>query len=383
MRIAILTGGGDVPGLNACIKAITIGAVRLGWEVVGFRRGWAGPLNYNHADADQREGELIRLTADRVRTIDRFGGTMLHTSRTNPGKLKASELPAFLNGKMSRTGDNFDATPHILRVLEDLKIDVLIAIGGDDTLSYAARLHHEGVDVMAVPKTMDNDVFGTDYCIGFSTAVSRSVESVHALRTPAGSHERIAVIELFGRNSGEAALITGYLAGPDRTLIAEVPFNVGKLAELLEEDRAANSSKYAMVVLSEGSRLDNGETLEQGPQDAYGHRKLGGIGEVVGAEIARLTGTGVLNQKLGYLMRAGPPDTLDLMVAKNYGAMVVQLLDEGKRGLMTALCGGNYSAVSVGSCVQGTRRVDVAALYDVEAYRPRIARVTGKPMFLY
>jgi hypothetical protein len=185
------------------------------------------------------------------------------------------------------------------------------------------------------------------------------------------------------KTAGEAALITGYLAGLDRTLIAEVPFNVGKLAELLEEDRVANSSKYAMVVLSEGSCLDTGETLEQGPRDAYGHRKLGGIGEVVGAEIARLTGTGVLNQKLGYLMRAGPPDTLDLMVAKNYGAMVVQLLDEGKRGLMTALCGGNYSAVSVGSCVQGTRRVDVAALYDVEAYRPRIARVTGKPMFLY
>ena len=383
MRIAILTGGGDVPGLNACIKAITTGAVRLGWEVVGFRRGWAGPLNYNLADSDQREDELIRLTTDRVRTIDRFRGTMLHTSRTNPGKLKASELPAFLNGKMPHSGDDYDATPHILRVLEDLKVDVLIAIGGDDTLSYAARLHHEGVDVMAVPKTMDNDVFGTDYCIGFSTAVSRSVELAHALRTPAGSHERIAVIELFGRNSGEAALITGYLAGVDRTLIAEVPFNVGKLAELLEEDRAANSSKYAMVVLSEGSRLDTGETLEQGPRDAYGHRKLGGIGEVVGAEIARLTGIGVLNQKLGYLMRAGPPDTLDLMVAKNYGAMVVQLLADGKRGLMAALCGGKYSAVSVDSCVQGTRRVDVAALYDVEAYRPRITRVTGMPMFLY
>ncbi len=383
MRIAILTGGGDVPGLNPCLKAITQSAAGLAWEVIGFRRGWAGPLHYNPDNPDGSEVYLTRLSPANVRTIDRFGGTMLHTSRTNPGKVSLSDLPTFLIGKLPSTDAGFDATPHILRVLEMLRIDALIAIGGDDTLSYAARLHREGVPVMAVPKTMDNDVYGTDYCIGFSTAVSRSVELVHALRTPAGSHERIAVIELFGRNCGETALIAGYLADVDRTLIAEVPFNVERLAELLKGDRAANPSNYAMLVLSEGAQLEGGQTQEQGSQDAYGHRKLGGIGEIVGGEIMRLTGLNVIVQKLGYLMRAGAPDALDQMVAKNYGAMVVQLLAEGKRGLMMAIRNGAYSSVPVESCTRGVRRVDVEFLYDVENYRPRIEQIAGKPMFLY
>ena len=383
MRIAILTGGGDVPGLNPCIKAITLGAIQQGWEVIGFRRGWAGPLEYDPADPEASEAQIVRLTPDSVRTIDRTGGTMLHSSRTNPAKAKPSDLPDFLKGTLTPSGDRVDATPHILKVLEALKIDALVAIGGDDTLSYAARLHREGFAVMAAPKTMDNDVFGTDYCMGFSTAVSRSVDSINALRTPAGSHERIAVIELFGRNCGETALLSGYLTDADRTLISEVPFDIGRVAELLAKDRAANPSRYAVLVLSEGAQMREGQIVEQGQEDAFGHRKLGGIGEMVGAEITRLTGIGVLNQKLGYLMRGGPPDALDQMVAKNYGTMVVQLLAEGKRGLMTAIQGGRYTTVPVDSCVQGVRRVDVPAFYDTEAYRPRIAQIAAKPMFLY
>jgi ATP-dependent phosphofructokinase / diphosphate-dependent phosphofructokinase len=384
MRIAVLTGGGDVPGLNACIKAITHRAVELGWDVIGFRRGWAGPLSYDPADPQGSEVHLMRLNPDRVRTIDRSGGTILHASRTNPAKVKVSDLPIFLKGALHANGDGVvDCTLHVLRVLESLHIDALIAIGGDDTLSYAVRLHQEGVKVLGIPKTMDNDVFGTDYCIGFSTAVSRSVELIHALRASSGSHERIAVVELFGRNSGETALITGYLADVDRTLIAEVPFDVRRLAELLLKDRAANPSNYAMVIVSEGARMEGGETLERGLEDAYGHRKLGGIGETVGTEITRLTGVGIINQKLGYLMRAGTPDALDQMVAKNYGTMAVQLLAEGKYGLMMAIREGNYATVSVDTCIQGTRRADVAAFYDSDALRPRIAQVNGKPMFLY
>jgi 6-phosphofructokinase 1 len=267
-------------------------------------------------------------------------------------------------------------------VLETLKIDALIAIGGDDTLSYAARLHQEGFAVMAAPKTMDNDVFGTDYCMGFSTAVSRSLEAIEALRTPAGSHERIAVVELFGRNSGETALIAGHLADADRTLISEVPFDIDRLAAMLKKDRAANPSRYAMLVLSEGATMQGGEIVEDGEADAYGHRKLGGIGELVGAEIQRRTGIGVLNQKLAYLMRAGPADALDRMVAKNYGTMVVEMLAEGKRGLMAAIQDGKYTAVPVDMPIKGTRRVNVETLYDAAEYRPRLAQIAGMPMFL-
>src|ERR1051326_7192397 len=251
MRIGVLTGGGDVPGLNPCIKAITRAAILRGWDVVGFKRGWAGPLNYNPDDPKGSEDNVVALDAERVRTIDRRGGTILHTSRTNPGRGKPNGLPDFLKDKF-RPGakGTIDCTPHVLRVFEALKIDAMFAIGGDDTLSYAAHLHQQGMKMMALPKTMDNDVFGTDYCIGFSTAVSRSLELMEALRSPAGSHERIAVVELFGRNSGETALISGYLADADRTLIAEVPINVDRLAELVARDRAANPSNYAIVAVS-------------------------------------------------------------------------------------------------------------------------------------
>ena len=383
-RIGVLTGGGDVPGLNPCIKAITRRATEMGWDVVGFRRGYAGPLNYNPDDPQGSEAHLMRLDPDSVRTIDRRGGTVLHTSRTSPDRIAAAELPAFLKAKLTRSADGtYDCTSHILRVLEALKIDALVSLGGDGTLSYSARLRAEGMTMISVPKTMDNDVFGTDYCIGFSTAVSRSVEFISALRTTAGSHERIAVIELFGRNSGETALITGYLSDVDRVLIAEVPFAIEKVSDLLLKDRSDNPARYAMVVVSEGAKQVEGQVQQHRPRDAHGTGRLGGIGEIVGGEIARLTGVGTIVQNLGYLMRAGAPDALDLMVAKSYGALAVQLLAEGKHGLMTAIRDGSYTAMPGDLCMQGKKRVDTGSFYDVEAYRPRIRRVLGKPMFLY
>ncbi|HEU5086494.1 MAG TPA: 6-phosphofructokinase, partial [Roseiflexaceae bacterium] len=243
-RIGILTGGGDVPGLNPCIKAVVNRAEDAGIEVIGIRRGWGGLLNYNIDKPDEANEWVEHLTKTEVRTIDRYGGTHLHTSRTNPAKVRKSMMPDFLEGKFEYKGERqqADCTPHVLRVLEHLGIDTLIPIGGDDTLSYAVRMHQEGVRVIAIPKTMDNDVFGTDYCIGFSTAVTRSVEFINALRTPSGSHERIAVIELFGRNSGETALISAYLADADRAIISEVPFDVERVAQLAMEDKARNPS---------------------------------------------------------------------------------------------------------------------------------------------
>ncbi|MEQ9144044.1 MAG: ATP-dependent 6-phosphofructokinase [Parvibaculaceae bacterium] len=383
MRIGILTGGGDVPGLNPCIKAVTRRAEELGWEVVGFRRGWAGPLNYNPDDKEGSEKLLMRLDGPRVRTIDRTGGTVLHTSRTKPSKVKKEDVPSFVKGATENEDGTMDCTAHVLRVMESLGIDALLPIGGDDTLSYGARLYREGMKTMSIPKTMDNDVFGTDYCIGFSTAVTRSVDLITGLRTSAGSHERIAVIELFGRNSGETSLISGYLADVDRVLIAEVPFDVHKVAEQLVADRAANPSNYAMVCVSEGAQMQGGEIIERGEADAYGHRKLGGVGQLLGDEIKHITGVNIISQTLGYMMRSGAPDALDQMVAKAYGTMAVQLLAEGEHGRMMALQDGNYTTVPGDTCVQGEKRVDIDAFYDVEAYRPRIAKVLGKPMFMY
>ncbi len=384
MRIAMLTGGGDVPGLNPCIKAIVTSAEALGWETVGFRRGWAGPLRVDPEDGGSVREHVMALDRTTVRDIDRTGGTILHTSRTNPGKVASKDLPDFLRPKHgSGTGERIDCTDHVLGVLEKLQIDALVAIGGDDTLSYAARLHREGLKVMACPKTMDNDVFGTDYCIGFGTAVGRSVEFIDALRTPTGSHERIAVVELFGRNSGETALISGYLAGADRVLISEVPFDVDKLAELIMADKAANPSNYAVVVVSEGARMIGSEIIEAGEPDPYGHRRLGGVGEVLGKALKQRTGQGIVNQTLAYLMRSGPPVALDRMVASAFGTMAVQSLDAGETGLMMALRDGNYGTVPVDTCVQGEKRVDVAELYDPDTYRPIIRKVLGKPMYLY
>lgn len=383
MRIAVLTGGGDVPGLNPCIKAIAGSALDLGWTAVGFRRGWAGPLNIDPDNTESRAEHTVELTRTAIRDIDRQGGTILHTSRTNPGKVAAKELPPSLSGRAKGGDGRIDCTDKVIENLKALGIDALIAIGGDDTLSYAARLYQEGFTVMACPKTMDNDVFGTDYCMGFGTAVSRSVELIDALRTPTASHERIAVVELFGRNSGETALISGFLAGADRVLISEVPFEIDRLAELVMQDKADNPAGYAVVVVSEGATMAGGETIERGEADAYGHRKLGGIGQLVGEELKRKTGQGIVNQSLAYLMRAGAPAALDRMVASAYGTMAIQLLDGGASGLMTAIRDGNYTAVPVDTCIKGEKRVDVAELYDAETYRPVIRQVRDKPMFLY
>lgn len=383
MRIGILTGGGDVPGLNPCIKAATRAAESFGWEMIGFRRGWAGPLNYNPDDKAGSEHLLMPLDRARTRTIDRTGGTILHTSRTKPSKVKKEDVPSFVKGATLNEDGTYDCTAHVLRVMESVGIDALIPIGGDDTLSYGARLYQEGMKTMSIPKTMDNDVFGTDYCIGFSTAVTRSIDSITGLRTSTGSHERIAVVELFGRNSGETALMSGALADADRVLIAEVPFDVNRVAELLAADRAANPSNYSMVCVSEGAQMEGGEIIERGEADAYGHRKLGGIGQLLGDEIKRITGINIISQNLGYIMRAGAPDALDQMVSRSYGTMAVQLLAQGQHGLMMALRDGNYTTVPGDTCIQGEKRVDIEAFYDTETYRPRVEQILGKPMFMY
>ncbi|KAB7739725.1 ATP-dependent 6-phosphofructokinase [Parvibaculum sedimenti] len=383
MRIGILTGGGDVPGLNPCIKAVTTAAGEQGWEVLGFRRGWEGPLFCDPEDPQGNQKYLMRLDREAVRTIDRTGGTILHTTRTDPRRITEDKLPPFLKGRFVPSPDGtLDCTPHILRVMEHLGIDVIVTIGGDGTLTYSAHLHRQGFNLISIPKTMDNDVFGTDYCIGFSTAVSRSVEHINSLRTSTGSHERIAVIELFGRNSGETALISSYLADADRALIAEVPFDVTRLAELVMVDRARNPSNYAIVVISEGARMLGGGVVRHGEADEHGRRRFGGIGQILGEEIARITGVDAISQSLGYLMRAGAPDALDQMVARSYGALAVQMIAEGRTGLMTVIRDGKYDIVPADTCLSGKRRVDVAALYDTDTYRPRIANIHGKAMFL-
>ncbi len=382
-RIAILTGGGDVPGLNPCIKALVYRAASEGIRVMGIRRGWAGILEYNPDDPSTGLRCIQELNPPEVRTIDRTGGTYLHTSRTNPSAARKKELPDFLKKQFKRGEDVKDFTSHVLKNLGYLKIDAIIPIGGDDTLSFADRLHRKGFPVIAIPKTMDNDVFGTDYCIGFSTAVTRSVIFMNALRTSTGSHERIAVIELFGRYCGEAALVSAYLAGVDRAIISEVPFEAKRLAQLIMKDKRANPKNYAMIAISEGARMIGGEAFLSGESDAYGNRRLGGIGEETGAILKELTGQDVLNQRLSYLMRSGVPDSLDLMVAVNFANMAIDLFLKGVFGRLVALCRGIYTDIPLSTITKGQKRVDLRELYDVEEYRPKVRHVDGKPMFLY
>lgn len=387
MRIGILTGGGDVPGLNPCIKAVVDRAVDEGHEVVGLRRGWGGLLNLNPEDPATYEESYLKLDKNRVRTIDRTGGTFLHTSRTNPAKVKPKDVPAFLRDPENPIDPADkglrDFTPHVLKNLEFLGIDRLIPIGGDDTLSFGERLHSEGFPVVAIPKTMDNDVYGTDYCIGFGTAVTRSVQFIHQLRTSTGSHERIAVVELFGRNSGETSLISSYLASVDRALISEVPFDVEKLAALVKKDKKGNPSNYAMVTISEGAHFLGGQVVEYGEADAYGHKKLGGIGQLLGEALKKLTGEDIIYQQVSYLMRSGAPDALDLMVGVNYANLAVSLITSGVSGRMVALRDGTYTHIPMSTVTSGLKRVDVSELYDVNEYRPKVRHVLGKPMFLY
>jgi len=366
MRIGILTGGGDVPGLNACIRSVVLSADDLGWEVTGFRRGWEGVMAIDPADAASVAANSLTLDRNTVRGIDRTGGTMLHTSRTDPC-----------------TQPDGDQTPQVLDVLERLGIDAMVTLGGDGTLRFSAHLSAQGVPVISVPKTMDNDVFGTDYCIGFSTAVSRSVEAINALRTTIESHERIGVIELFGRRSGETALLAGFLAQVDRTVIAEVPADLDVLLPLLAEDKASNPDHYAMCVISEGAKIagDNGGDGDIAKSAIA--RGDGSIGQRLGREIVARTGSGVVVQELAYLMRAGAPDAMDRMVGFAFGGLAVQLLHRGEHGRMVTLTDGNYSHVPIDTLLKGTKSVDVSALYDRASYRARLMRVEGMPMFLY
>ena len=384
--IGILTGGGDVPGLNPCMKSVVLNCIESGYRVLGIRRGWAGLLMYNLDEPSTHDYYIRPLDREDVRTIDRSGGTFLHTSRTNPQNVKPGRAPDFLKnssyGKVVGEDGTLDYTSYVLKVIDHLGIDYLVTIGGDDTLSYTARLHKENFPVVAIPKTMDNDVFGTDYCIGFSTAVTRSVEFITNMRTSVGSHERLGIVELFGRNSGETSLISAYLSYVDRAIISEVPFNVKQLAEYLMEDKRNNPSNYAIMTISEGASMQGGEIIETGEADAYGHRKLGGVGQATGEEIKRITGHNVMVQELGYLMRSGAPDSLDRMVAMSYGNLAIQLIKRRETGKMVALHGGKYTTVPVDMVMAGRKRVDVPAYYDIEQYRPKIRDFMGVPMFL-
>jgi 6-phosphofructokinase 1 len=382
MRIGILTGGGDVPGLNACIKAFVTRAEDEGHEVVGIRRGWAGLLYWQPGDLVSEAGFIVPLDKQTVRTVDRTGGTFLHSSRTNPAKVGPKAVPEFLSSGSPADG-TVDLTRHVLKLIEHLGLDALVPIGGDDTLSFALRLHDEGVPIVAIPKTMDNDVHGTDYCIGFSTAVTRSVQFIQDLRTSAGSHERIAVVELFGRNSGETSLVAAYLSGVDRAIISEIPFDPNKLAGFLVADKRSNPSNYAMMTISEGSKIEGGDLLMREREDSFGHRKLGGIGAVAGDLLREITGEHIIYQQLAYLMRSGRPDSLDLMVATNYAVMAADLASTGQTGRMVALRQGIYTDVPLTLTREGVKRVDVDALYDAENYRPKVRQVAGTPMFLY
>ena len=384
--IGILTGGGDVPGLNPCIKAVVMNALEEGYRVIGILKGWAGLLNYDLNEPSKSAQYVRTLVGRDVRTVDRTGGTFLHTSRTNPERVPENDAPSFLKnskwGKRSDNGGYMDYTDYVINNIENLGIDVMVPIGGDDTLNFAVRLHKEGIPILAIPKTMDNDVYGTDYCIGFSTAVTRSVEFITNIRSTAGSHERIAIVELFGRNSGETSLISAYLAFVDRAVISEVTVNLEKLANFLIKDKRDNPSNYAVMTVSEGATFEGGDIAEYGDTDMFGHRKLGGIGLLFAEEIKRITGEEVLYQQLAYLMRSGAPDSLDRMVATCYGHLAVQLIKQKETGRMVALNEGRYTSVPVDTVTTGQKRVDVDKFYDVKEYRPKINEYIGMPMFL-
>jgi ATP-dependent phosphofructokinase / diphosphate-dependent phosphofructokinase len=386
--IAILTGGGDVPGLNPAIRAITIRALREGYRVIGIRRGWGGLVDLvpDH-DADNSDN-YRELSEDLVNRAGRTGGTFLHTSRTRPSHLPKSLLPAHLADSY---GDEInDVTATVLKNIEWLGIDYLIPIGGDDTLSYGQRLHQEGVPVVAIPKTMDNDVPGTDYCIGFSTCVTRTIELCHQLRTTAGSHERFLVIEVFGRYAGFTALVPAMAGAADRCVIPEYPFDVERLAELLVYDRERHPSKYSVVLVSEGARmLNEGEMSFEGAEtDQYGHRKLGGVGDKVSARLKELSAkyndgrrVNVVNQRLGYMVRSGEPDALDSIVPMAFGNLALDLILRGTAGRLVNLRNGVYDNVPL-DVVSGRKKVvDVKRYYNADRMRP-IYDFHRQPIFI-
>ena len=384
-RIGILTGGGDVPGLNAALKAFVGRMLDEPAEIIGLRRGWASLLNIDPDPSADNSAWIMPLSRASTRAIDRSGGTILHTSRINPSIVKPEHVPPHLEA-VKGTPDargRYDLTGSALRVIEFLGLDALVALGGDGTLSFARRLNQENVPIVAIPKTMDNDVFGTDYCLGFSTAVTRSVMFINDLRTSAGSHERFLVVELFGRNSGETCLLASYLAGVDRAIIAEVPFDLEKTYELLARDQTENPSNYAIVAISEGASTTTGVTIQSGEADAAGQRKFGGIGAVLSDYLEKRHHEKVIYQRLAYLMRSGAPDSLDLLVARNFGTLAADLVCRQETGLMAAVVDGRYTAVDIAVTGEAKKRVDVARFYDAENYRPQVAEVMGMPMFLH
>ncbi len=383
-RVGVLTGGGDVPGLNSVIKGLVRSLTPEGREVVGLRRGWASLLHIGADDGARDHEWMVPLDRERTRRIDRTGGTFLHSSRVNPALLLPHQVPEHLAGAGEPNDDGtVDLTAEVCATIEALELDALVAIGGDGTLSFASRLHQEGVQVLGIPKTMDNDVYGTDYSIGFSTAVTRSVNFIDDLRTVAGSHERFLIVELFGRNSGEPCLLASYLADADRALIAEHPFDRQPLIDMLLADKRSNPSGYAVLTVSEGAHEVGAGPLESGDADAVGNRKLGGIGSRIADMIREASGERAIYQPLGYLMRSGPPDALDRLVAQNFARLAAEHLLTGETGMMTAVVGGRYAVVSLDRVGEGVRRVDVERFYDTEAYRPRVTRIQGLPMFLH
>ena len=383
-HIGILTGGGDVPGLNSVIKSAVYRATEMGRKVIGIRKGWEG-LTHMDPEKELDETYIRWLTRENTRTIDRSGGTVLHTSRTNPKKVSKDRLPAHLKladvEKLPFDGKRYDFTSIVLRNLQRLEIGCLIVIGGDDTLSFASVLHQKGVPLIAIPKTMDNDVHGTEYCIGFATAITRAKELIQLQRTTLGSHERIGVFRIFGRDSGFTAIYTAYVSST-RCLIPECPFDLDHLCRLLLEDKRNNPSNYSLVVASEGAVWKGQEVGEFGEADAYGHKKKIDIGHALAEEIKKRTGEDTMSSDLTYDLRSGEPDALDQMAAITFANIALDLIRDGATGRMVAVQKGCYTHTELPDATSGPRRVDVDTMYNVERYRPNYASKIGVPMLL-
>ena len=380
-NIGILTGGGDVPGLNPVIKSVVYRATEMGRKVIGIRKGWEGLTHM--ADSNEDPIYIRPLTRDNTRTIDRTGGTVLHTSRTNPRKMAEAKLPKHIHPdrikKLPFDGKYYDFTPIVLENLDRLGIGCLVTIGGDDTLSFSAALSAAGMPVIAIPKTMDNDVQGTEYCIGFSTAITRAKELITRQRTTLGSHERIGVFRIFGRDAGFTALYTAYVTST-RCLIPEYPFDLDHVAEILSHDKQENLSHYAVVVVSEGAVWKQGNVAEYGEADAYGHRKKADIGQVLGDEIRRRTGDEIMISDLTYDLRSGEPDAIDQLVAITFANIAVEMLFDGVTGRMVAVQNGCYAHAPLPAGSLGARKVDIPSLYNTERYRPSYASKLGAPL---
>ncbi|MEP7367632.1 MAG: 6-phosphofructokinase [Acidobacteriota bacterium] len=387
-RIGILTGGGDVPGLNSVIKGVTYRASEAGYEVTGIRRGWEGLTHVNLADPGSRNRYVLGLTRENTRTIDRTGGTFLHSSRTNPVKMKA--LPPFLQGqefpwketeKDGRKSVTYDVTEQVKKNLKELNVDHLVAIGGDDTLSYAAHLNRAGVPVIAIPKTMDNDVRNTEYCIGFSTAITRAMDAINRQRSTVGSHERIGVFRVFGRDAGYTSLYTAFVTSV-RCAIPEFKFDLDKMIDLLVNDKRNNPSNYSLAVLSEGAEWQGYEVQHYGAEDAYGHRKKMNVGEAFSDKVKAATGEETIVSDLTYDLRSGEADFVDKMVASTFAGMAFDCICEGKSGLMTSIVNGCYALSEIPDPRLGPRRVDIETMYNTERYRPTYNHKLGLPIFL-